>query len=97
LGARRIHGEATPARPRCAVGLVARSGPRGQGLFGYFSDLRSDEVPELSELPALTAKAAVLICRFGDLNLANGKCHVLAPLINWDRTIWPSSGPPLTT
>lgn len=50
--------EATPARPRCVIGLVARSGPRGRGLFAYFFDLRSDEVPELSDLPAFTAKAA---------------------------------------
>jgi hypothetical protein len=89
--------EATPARPRCVVGLVARSGPRGRGLFGYFFDLRSDEVPELSDLPAFTAKAAVLICRFGDFNLINGKWRILAALINRDRTIWPGSGPPLTT
>jgi hypothetical protein len=33
-----------------AVGLVARSGPRGRVLFGYFFGPRYPEMPKLSEL-----------------------------------------------
>lgn len=71
-----------------AVGLVARSGPHGRVLFGYFFATRYDTVPDLSTLQMLEPTDAVLQCRFGDLSLINGEWTILGPVANWSRTIW---------
>jgi hypothetical protein len=71
-----------------AVGLVARSGPRGRVLFGYFFGRRYAQVPALSHVPSFTPTDAILVGRFGDLNLINGEWRVLGQLTDWNRTIW---------
>jgi hypothetical protein len=71
-----------------AIGLVARCGPRGRVLFGYFFGRRYTQVPELSHVASFLPKDAILVRRFGDLNLINGEWRVLGQSKDWNRTIW---------
>lgn len=78
-----------PLRERgYAVGLVARSGPRGRVLFGYFFGPRYAEVPKLSGLTNLSPEDAILRCCFGDLGLMEGTWPVLGQMPGWERTTW---------
>jgi hypothetical protein len=78
-----------PLRDRgYAVGLVAKSGPRGRVLFGYFFGPRYGEVPRLSELTNLSPEDAILRCRFGDLHLMDGAWPVLGQMPGWERATW---------
>jgi len=78
-----------PLRERgYAVGLVARSGPRGRVLFGYFFGPRYPETPKLSELTNLSPEDAILRCRFGDLSLMEGAWPVLGQMPGWERAAW---------
>jgi len=71
-----------------AVGLVARSGPRGRVLFGYFFGPRYAEVPKLADLTKLLPADAILLSRFGDLSLMEGAWPVLGQMPGWDRATW---------
>jgi hypothetical protein len=72
------------------VGLVARSGPRGKVLLGYFFGPRREEGPELSQLAGLRPEDAALVARFGDLGLIRGEWPILGRLDSWDRGHWPA-------
>jgi hypothetical protein len=71
-----------------AVGRVARMA-RGGVLLGYFFGPRRSDVPSLAQLRAYDAREAVVIRRFGDLSLIEGKWPVLGQDGPWVRTSWP--------
>jgi hypothetical protein len=71
-----------------ARGVIARAGPDGKVLFGYFFGPRlasNAEVPFEDLNPA----TALLHVRFGALGLLRGDWPVLAKLPSWDRSEWP--------
>jgi len=72
-----------------AIGLIARAGPRGQVLFGYFFNLRYDNLPDLVDFSRLTPGDAIVRYRFGDLGLINGRWQILGAMPRWDRIHWP--------
>jgi hypothetical protein len=69
-------------------GVVARSGPKGKVLLGYFFGPRLASVNDAT-LDDLDPEKAVLRVRFGDLGLVNGQWQVRGNLSNWKRSDWP--------
>lgn len=70
-----------------ARGVVARAGPNGKVLFGYFFG------PQLETRSAATAsdlkpEDAILRVQFGDLGLMNGEWPVIGQIPAWDRSSW---------
>ncbi|HQZ15389.1 MAG TPA: immunity 26/phosphotriesterase HocA family protein [Vicinamibacteria bacterium] len=81
---------AVPLRNRgFGVGVVARSGPSGRVLFGYFFGPRREAVPAIDELRGYAAEQAVLVGQFGDLGLMNGTWRILGRQDPWERSAWP--------
>ncbi len=82
-----------------AVGVVARSDGTGLNL-GYFFGPRYHEVPTTADVAALDPSDAILVGRFGDLQLIRGEWPIIGRAANWDRTQWPMPvffrQPPLT-
>jgi hypothetical protein len=72
-----------------AVGLVARMGPRGKILLGYFFGPARATPPALGDVAALSPADAVLTARFGDLSLFRGEWPVLGSLPGWQAAAWP--------
>lgn len=72
-----------------AVGVVARVGPQGRVVFGYFFGPRGDELPSMDELRNLGPGDAVIVTRFGDLFLWQGKWPILGQEDEWQRARWP--------
>jgi hypothetical protein len=72
-----------------ALGLIARSAPKGKVLFGYFFGPKLLAEPQLENLSKLKARDALARMKFGDLNLINKKWKVLGENENWDRGKWP--------
>lgn len=70
-----------------ALGIVARMAPNGKCLLGYFFGPRQD-TPNF-DLGSLSADAAVLVGRFGDLHLIDGKWKIVGQVPDWDRSRWP--------
>jgi hypothetical protein len=71
------------------VGLVARAQPAHGGvLFGYFFGPKRANVPALDELEAIAPTDAVLIRRFGHLEIRQGRWPVIGNQEEWDRTQW---------
>ncbi|MCC6434838.1 MAG: immunity 26/phosphotriesterase HocA family protein [Acidimicrobiales bacterium] len=71
-----------------AVGVVARHDRRG-GVIGYFFQERFAEVPSLESLPALQARDAVRVMRFGDLGLIKSQWPILGRRNDWSAEDWP--------
>jgi hypothetical protein len=71
-----------------AIGLVARSNPKGV-LLGYFFGPKRMSVPTLNETKSLKAEDAVLVGRVGYLGILHGKWPLLGHLDDWDRSEWP--------
>jgi hypothetical protein len=71
-----------------ARGVVARAGPDGRGLFGYFFGprLASSEAAVWNDLDP---SAAVLRVKFGDLGLINGEWLIRGIVRDFNRTEWP--------
>lgn len=71
-----------------ARGVIARAGPKGKALLGYFfgpyltvaGDAQTDD---------LQPADALLRARFGDLGLINGEWQVIGVISNWNRAEWP--------
>jgi len=79
-----------PLRSRgYAVGVIARSGPSGKVLFGYFFGPRRETLPAIDELRGYAAEQAILVGQFGDLRLMNGSWPILGRLGEWERRDWP--------
>lgn len=71
-----------------ARGIVARAGPKGKILMGYFFGPRL-ELPADATIDDLRASSAVLRARFGDLGLIKGRWPVLGRPPTWNRSEWP--------
>lgn len=71
-----------------AVGVVARSSPKGV-LLGYFFGPKRSGVPTTAEVQDLTPEAAAAVRKFGHLGLRDGKWPIIGRLPGWDRTSWP--------
>src|SRR5437588_3474510 len=69
-------------------GVVARAGPKGRGLFGYFFGPRLTSA-DTAKLDDLDPSNSVLRVRFGDLGLINNEWSILGKVPNWDRSHWP--------
>jgi immunity protein 26 of polymorphic toxin system len=68
---------AVPLRDNAyGVGLAARVDGKG-GVLGYFFGPRRTELPDLSELAALSAGDSVLVRQFGDLSLLKREWPVI--------------------
>lgn len=72
-----------------ASGLVARASKRGRVLLGYFFGPRRAAPPDVEALAGLTAASAVLVARFGDLDLVQKNWPVLGQRGEWRRSLWP--------
>jgi hypothetical protein len=75
-----------------AVGLVARSSPRGAMYFAYFFGPIRDEVPSPEALVDYTPSDAVSVGRFfgsEDDPFASGRWTVISTVTDWDRAAWP--------
>lgn len=68
-------------------GVVARSGPRGKLLLGYFFGPKLEA--EETSLGGLRPEDAVLRLRFGDLGLFRGEWKVIGQVVPWSRADWP--------
>ncbi len=68
-------------------GVVARTGPRGKVLLGYFfgPKLRDERV----SFDGLRPGDAILRLRFGDLGLFRGEWKVIGEIVPWSRDHWP--------
>ncbi|HEX7658610.1 MAG TPA: immunity 26/phosphotriesterase HocA family protein [Pseudonocardiaceae bacterium] len=71
-----------------AVGVVARANKDGI-LLGYFFGPRRLELPQLTDVRDMTKAQAILVGRFGDLHLIQGKWPILGRLHDWHRDDWP--------
>ncbi|HEY5423726.1 MAG TPA: hypothetical protein VIK05_09665 [Ilumatobacteraceae bacterium] len=56
--------------------------------WGYFFGPKRTAIPTLSEVAQLCAEGAILIERFGHLDLEPGSWTVIGQLDSWDRTAW---------
>jgi hypothetical protein len=70
-----------------AVGLIARTNPRGV-LLGYFFGPRRDSVPSINDLADLKPNEALMVQKFGHLGLTGGK-WLIGHAPAWDRSDWP--------
>ena len=70
------------------LGLVARTSSRSI-LLGYFFAQRRAQVPMLSDVKNLSPNDSVLIGRFSNLGLKQGKWEVLGPMVGWVPEEWP--------
>ena len=70
-----------------ARGVVARMAPGGRILLGYFFGPRmfSADTSTSDLLPS----QAILVGRFGDLHLVDGKWEIFGEIGGWNRTDWP--------
>ena len=71
------------------MGLVARIAHKGRTVpFGYFFGPRRAEIPALDEMANLQPSMAILLKKFGTVDLDNGRWKVLGRLPDWDREQW---------
>jgi hypothetical protein len=70
-----------------ARGVVARSGPQGKVLFGYFFGPRLPAQKRV-EVSDLDPGKAIFRGRFGDLGLINGEWTILGRVPRWTRSLW---------
>jgi immunity protein 26 of polymorphic toxin system len=73
-----------------ARGVVARmtpKGKRGNLLLGYFFGPRLSA--QNSNLPPTNPSDAVMVGRFGDLHLFDGKWQIIGQMPQWVRSQWP--------
>jgi hypothetical protein len=72
-----------------ASGLVARAAKSGRVLLGYFFGPRRATPANLEELAGLTPHSAILVSRFGDLDLMQENWPILGQRGEWRRELWP--------
>lgn len=70
------------------VGVVARMAPGGRVLLGYFFGPRRSELPNAGELGVLKPDGALMVRRFGDLGLFEGKWPLIGQTSNWSPSDW---------
>lgn len=69
-----------------AVGILARASGEGH-CFGYFFGPRINDPAEV-QVDEVAPEDAILVGKFGDLDLLRGKWKVVTALKNWDRQRW---------
>jgi Immunity protein 26 len=72
-----------------AIGLLARRPKRGTLAFGYFFGPPRKQVPDATELAALSAVHAQLVCRFRDGAVHRGLWPVIGRREKWRHKDWP--------
>ena len=72
-----------------ALGVIARANPKG-ALLGYFFGPRRHERPDLADTIGLLPEQAVLVGKFGHLNIRGGSWPLLGQEPGWDRSAWPT-------
>ncbi len=72
-----------------AIGLLARTAPKGSFLIGYFFGPQRLEMPTISNVEQLRPNNAILTARFNDVALREGKWPILGRTVEWDRRMWP--------
>ena len=71
-----------------ALGILARV--PGDGIaFGYFFGPLHENIPTFKDASGLQQESAILVVRFGDLELLQGTWPILGRLPGWNRTLWP--------
>src|SRR5712672_1958726 len=63
--------------------------PKGRVLAGYFFGPRRERLPSMGDTAGLRPEDAVLVQRFGDLYLVEGKWPILGRDNRWLRGKWP--------
>jgi hypothetical protein len=71
------------------VGLIARMEPQGAVLLGYFFGPRRSALPDLGEVAKYRASDAVMVRRFGGLDLRRGAWPIIGRLPGWESHEWP--------
>jgi hypothetical protein len=71
-----------------ARGVVARSGPKGKILFGYFFGPRLASTDNV-QLDDLRPSGAILRLMFGDAGLRTKEWPIVGAVREWDRSEWP--------
>jgi hypothetical protein len=71
-----------------ARGVIARAGPKGGTLFGYFFAPRIESAENCTK-QGLWAARAVLSLMFSDLALIRGIWPVIGEVDGWKRAEWP--------
>lgn len=82
---------AVPLEERFAIGLIARMSTINTHflLFGYFFQPIRTEIPNSEELERLHKADAILLCKFDDDFLRQGRWSKIGHLKNWSRQEWP--------
>lgn len=70
-----------------ATGVLAKASGEGH-VFGYFFGPRVDSVAD-ANIEGLRADEAILIGKFGDLELLRGNWPVVDSIAPWDPSMWP--------
>ncbi len=71
-----------------AVGLIARTSPRGKIVLAYLFGPARKMVPEADELQNLRPQDALRVARVGDLSLIDETWPIIGQLQSWKREEW---------
>jgi hypothetical protein len=71
------------------VGVVSRMAPKGRVLVGYFFGPKREKLPSLDDMRGIPPEDAVLVQKFGDLYLVQGRWPILGRDDRWQREQWP--------
>ncbi len=71
-----------------AVGLIARTSPRGKTVLAYLFGPARKMVPEADELQNLRPQDALRVARVGDLSLIDETWPIIGQLQSWKHEEW---------
>lgn len=72
-----------------AIGVAARTIPRGHTFLAYFFGPRRPSIPRLDELADLTYRDNLTAALCSDLGLINEEWTILGNISNWHDSEWP--------
>ena len=72
-----------------AIGIIARGAYKTRGGLGYFFGPRHDAPPDEEAVQRLEPADAILIKRFGDLGIIEGRWPLIASSRTFRREDWP--------
>jgi hypothetical protein len=72
-----------------ALGILARANPRAKVGLGYFFGRRFSHLPTAEDTRELVSSDAILIARFGDLGIVEGKWPLVKGGKPFHRQDWP--------
>ncbi len=70
------------------IGVAARSNPQGV-LLGYFFGPNRLAPPSAADLSDVKATDAILVSKFGHLDIKGGDWPAIGVVPDWDRSKWP--------